>query len=185
MRARTRRPARARARPARRRRARHGKHRHRRVGRHRRRRRGRRARVNAASVCDAFFWDTMSTRGSRLEARNQREPVAQEARVKSWEKRCVCSRDGALVRARARARKRQKRDALCARTRDAENVGFLARIALERARGHAHARVTRMQSRFSSRRLTVTRASCATQRRFAGGWMAPRRIRQSFINGCR
>ena len=100
----------------------------------------------------------MSTRGSRLEARNQREPVAQEARVKSWEKRCVrvCvwSRDGALVRGRARARERQKRDALCARARGDENVGFLARIALERARGDAHVACDAPRSRFASRRLT-------------------------------
>jgi len=31
----------------------------------------------------------MSTRGSRLEARNQRDAFAFEARVKSWEKRYV------------------------------------------------------------------------------------------------
>ena len=61
----------------------------------------------------------MSTRGSRLEARNQREPVAQEARVKSWGKRCVCVCVRAMERSCAveRAQERDRREMRCVRER--------------------------------------------------------------------
>jgi len=42
----------------------------------------------------------MSTRGSRLEARNQRDVVAFEGRVKAWEKRCASCASLRTARAR-------------------------------------------------------------------------------------
>tara|TARA_B100000003_G_scaffold193395_1_gene193786 strand:- start:2778 stop:2945 length:168 start_codon:yes stop_codon:yes gene_type:complete len=40
----------------------------------------------------------MSTRGSRLEARNQRDVVSFEGRVKAWDKRCASSSSAAASR---------------------------------------------------------------------------------------
>jgi len=39
----------------------------------------------------------MSTRGSRLEARNQRDVVSFEGRVKAWDKRCASSSSAAAA----------------------------------------------------------------------------------------
>jgi|TARA_B100000287_G_scaffold411444_1_gene440921 hypothetical protein len=50
----------------------------------------------------------MSTRGSRLEARNQRDVVSFEGRVKAWDKRCASAAASAATRAVSTTNERER-----------------------------------------------------------------------------